>query len=89
METRVFVVVVPMFAPMTMGTANSMVRVPEATNPTTMVVVVDELWIMPVATKPMSNPATGSDTMLMSCSAKPRPANLKAELIRSILKKKR
>ena len=89
METSVFVVVVPIFAPMTMGTASSMVRAPEATSPTTMVVVVEELWMIPVATNPRMRPATGSDTVLMSCSANPRPAILKAVLINSMLVKNR
>jgi hypothetical protein len=89
MDTRVAVVVVPIFAPMMMGMASSMERVPDATSPTTIVVVVEELWMMPVATNPRMSPATGSDTVLMSCSANPLPAILKAVLINSILEKKR
>jgi hypothetical protein len=59
MDTRVFVVVVPMLAPMMTGTASSMERAPEATSPTTMVVVVDELWMMAVATNPRRRPSHG------------------------------
>jgi len=54
-----------------------------------MVVVVEELWMIPVATKPKISPANGSSTVLMICSAKPLPAILKAVLINSILVKKR
>jgi hypothetical protein len=89
MATMVLVVVVPMLAPMMMGTANSMVSAPEATNPTTIVVVVEELWIMLVARNPMRSPASGSDAVLRSCSARPLPLILNAALINSILAKKR
>ena len=43
-ETIVFVTDVPMFAPMTMGMAWGTWRMPEATMPTMMEVVVEELW---------------------------------------------
>ena len=88
-ETMVLVVVVPMFAPMSMGTANSIVRACEATRPTMIVVVVDELWIRLVARNPMKSPATGSEAAFRSCSAKPRPPILNALLISSMLKKNR
>jgi hypothetical protein len=85
----VFVMVVPMFAPMMIGTAKDMLRAPDATNPTTTVVVVDEDWMRLVARNPMMSPARGSDAVETSCSANPRPAILKAALIRSMEKKKR
>ena len=58
-----FVMVVPMFAPITIGTALSKFKAPPATSPTTMDVVVEELWIRLVATIPMSNPAKGLEVI--------------------------
>jgi hypothetical protein len=55
--------VVPMFAPITIGTALSKFKAPPATSPTTMDVVVEELWIRLVATIPMSNPAKGLEVI--------------------------
>ncbi len=88
-DTIVFVIVVPMLAPMMIGMATEMLSAPEATRPTTIVVVVEELWIRLVARNPMMSPARGSDAVDTNCSAKPRPAILKAALIRSMEKKKR
>ena len=89
MDTIVLVVVVPMFAPMIMGIASWIVSASDATSPTTIVVVVDELWIRLVARKPMIRPATGSAAVFSNCSANPRPPILKAVLISSMLKKNR
>jgi len=78
---------------MMIGMANSIERgfpVPAvpATSPTKIVVVVEELWITAVATNPRRRPAIGSDTVEMSCSAKPWPAMVKAVLISLMLQKK-
>ena len=89
METSVFVVVVPMFAPMSMGTAAPTVSTFPATKPTMILVVVDELWIRLVARNPMKSPATGSVAVFKSCSAKPRLPILNAVLISLMLKKNR
>jgi hypothetical protein len=43
METNVFVIVVPILAPITIGMAFCRFKTPPATRPTTMDVVVEEL----------------------------------------------
>ncbi len=88
-DTIVLVVVVPMLAPMITGTASCTVRMSDATSPTTIVVVVEELWIRLVARKPISRPASGSAVVFRSCSASPRPPILNAVLISSMLEKNR
>ena len=55
METIVFVTVVPIFAPMTIGTAPEMVSEPLLTIPTISDVVVEELWKRTVAKTPINN----------------------------------
>lgn len=55
-ETNMLVTVVPMFAPMTMGMALVMVRLPPPTRATTTEVVADELWTMDVERMPTTNP---------------------------------
>ena len=60
-----FVILVPIFAPIIYGTAAataifvSSPNVPAATMPTTRDVVVDEDWINPVANIPINNPMNG------------------------------
>jgi hypothetical protein len=58
-------------------------------SPTTIDVVVDELWITEVANIPINKPTTGFDVPAMSVSAKPFPNNFIEVLIRSMLKRKR
>ena len=82
-ETRVLVTDVPMFAPMTMGMAPSMVSAPAATRATIMDVVVDELWTCVVASKPTKSPTNGLEVRSMSASAKPLPKSLKDRPIMS------
>jgi len=57
----VLVIVVPMLAPMIMGTAPSRVSDPEATKATASDVVVELLWIIAVTNNPMNNPVKGFD----------------------------
>jgi hypothetical protein len=79
METMVFVIVVPILAPMMMGIAPGNVSTPPATSPTVIEVVVDELWIILVARMPMRSPTRGLDVVLMRVSAKPFPIILKED----------
>ena len=65
------VTVVPILAPMMMGTAFWMVKIPEATNPTTVQVVVDELCTRLVARMPMKRPTSGFEVVLIRRSANP------------------
>jgi len=62
-DTRVLVTVVPILAPMMMGIAFLSVRKPEATRPTVMDVVVEELWIMLVTRIPIRRLANGLDVV--------------------------
>lgn len=76
-DTSVLVMVVPIFAPITIGMAVSRVSAPPATNPTTKEVVVDELWIKLVATIPIIKPEKGFDVIVINVSANPCPKDLK------------
>ena len=76
-ETRTFVIVVPMFAPITIGMAASMDITPLPASPTINEVVVDELWIILVTRIPVKRPAKGLEYKLISCSAKSLPNSLK------------
>ena len=67
-ETSVFVTVVPMLAPMIIGTAMSMSIAPAATSPTITDVDADEDWTSTVPRMPMHNPAIGLETLENSCS---------------------
>tara|TARA_B100000315_G_C14587041_1_gene593576 strand:+ start:963 stop:1157 length:195 start_codon:yes stop_codon:yes gene_type:complete len=62
---------------------------PEATIPTTIEVVVDELWTRLVARIPIKRPIKGLEVVLIRPSAKSLPKPLKAEPIKPILTKKR
>jgi len=57
----VLVIVVPILAPMIIGTAPSSVSDPEATKATVSEVVVELLWIMAVTNNPMNKPVKGFD----------------------------
>jgi len=78
MATSVFVTVVPMLAPMTIGMALRTLNAPEATNATTIEVVVEELCIMLVAKRPTNRPINGLDVVRIRYSANPLPKPLKA-----------
>ena len=56
------VTVVPMFAPITIGTAVSMDRTPAPTSPTMVAVVTDDDWTRTVAKTPAARPAIGLAT---------------------------
>jgi hypothetical protein len=84
-ETRVFVTVVPILAPITIGIALDTFMTPEPTIPTTMEVVVEELWTRLVAKIPINKPTKGLEVVLMRLSAKPSPKHLKATPIRPML----
>ena len=75
-DTKVFVIVVPMLAPIIIGIAVSIVNAPPATSPTTSDVVVEELCIILVATIPIINPENGFVVILISVSANPCPNEL-------------
>lgn len=55
-ETKTLVTVVPMLAPMMMGIALGMVKLPPATKATTTEVVAEELWTMEVERIPATRP---------------------------------
>ena len=75
-ETSVFVIVVPMFAPMIMGTAASMESTPAPTSPTSVAVVTDEDCTSTVARMPANSPASGLSTLSSSPSVKSAPSSL-------------
>lgn len=84
----VLVIVVPIFAPIIMGTALSSVIEPEATSATTMAVVVELLCIMAVISKPINKPVNGLDVAKIMVSAVVLPRCWSEETIRSIAKRK-
>ncbi len=61
-DTSVLVTVVPMLAPITIGTAASTVRAPDATRPTMIDVVADDDCTRMVATIPTHRAASGLET---------------------------
>ena len=71
-----FVTVVPMFAPMIMGTAASTDRTPDPTSPTIVAVDTDDDWTRTVARMPAKRPAIGLATLVNSPSAKSLPKTL-------------
>ena len=83
----------PIFAPIIYGTAaatanrGSSPKVPAATIPTTSEVVVDELWIKPVARMPMNNPINALALLSNKASANSRPNPLNAVPIIPMLTK--
>ena len=60
------VTVVPILAPMTMGMAHPTVRASAATRPTTMDVVLEELWIRDVDSSPIIKPMIGLVVVLIN-----------------------
>ena len=77
-ETIVFVTVVPIFAPMIIGTAFSNDSAAVPTNPTTSDVVVEDDWITDVAKIPITSPTIGFDVVCRIDSATPLPISLNA-----------
>jgi hypothetical protein len=74
-----------MFAPIIMGIALGTVSTPPPTKPTTMEVVVEELWISEVASIPMNKPTSGLEVLVIRVSARSLP-NIFIEVpIRSML----
>ena len=76
MLTSVFVTVVPMLAPMIIGTAASTLMVPAATSPTIVDVDTEDDWTSTVASTPTKRPARGLLTLSKSCSSTPLPRPL-------------
>ena len=68
------VTAVPMLAPMMTPTEFSSVRIPEFTKPTTITVVAELLWMMPVTSVPRSTPFTGLEVIFSSTWRKRPPA---------------
>jgi hypothetical protein len=62
---------------MIIGMAPWRVRTPPATQPTVIDVVVEELWIMLVASIPINSPTIGLEVVSMRVSANPFPIILK------------
>ena len=73
MDTIVLVTVVPMLAPITIGTAPAKDKAPLLTIPTINEVVVDELWNKTVEKIPMNRATTGLLVVLNIDSATPAP----------------
>jgi hypothetical protein len=65
-EASVLVTVVPMLAPMIIGTASGSVRVPAPTSPTIVAVDTDEDWTSTVARIPANKPEIGLATFSRS-----------------------
>ena len=83
------VIVVPIFAPMIIGTAFVILSAPPETIATTMAVVAEELWIIEVARRPIMRPVNGFEVVLIRSSAKPFPRSLKESPMRLMATKKR
>ena len=69
-------IVVPIFAPMTIGTAASTVRAPAPTNPTIVEVDTDEDCTSTVARIPAHKPASGLSTLSSNSCWKSAPSQL-------------
>ena len=82
-ETIVLVIVVPMLAPMIMGTALWMVIEPDATSATVSDVVVELLCNMAVVRSPINSPVKGFDVAKSIVSATFFPKCCSDEVIRS------
>ncbi len=67
-DASVLVTLVPMLAPITIGTAAPTLSTPEATRPTIVDVVTDEDWTSTVASTPTNRPAIGELTRVNSAS---------------------
>ncbi|GAA0892544.1 hypothetical protein GCM10009122_22230 [Fulvivirga kasyanovii] len=85
----VLVMVVPMLAPMIIGTASIKLIDPEATAATIKVVLVELLCIRAVISKPMKSPMNGFDAAFNMDSMASLPRCLNESLIRSIENKNR
>ena len=88
-ETSVLVTEVPMLAPMIMGMALATVRALLPTSPTTMEVVLEELWTTEVDRMPMKRPTMGFEVPAIKASAKPFPNSFIELPMRSMLRRKR
>jgi hypothetical protein len=69
------VTVVPTFAPMMMPTACESCIIPEFTNPTTITVVAELLWMIAVTPAPTSTPSKRFEVRISSTRCKRLPAN--------------
>jgi hypothetical protein len=85
-DTRVFVIDVPILAPIIIGMAVEISRAPPATIPTTIEVVDEEDCIMEVANIPIKRPATGFVVVEMSDLANSFPNIFREALINSRLR---
>jgi len=83
------VIVVPMFAPNTIGIALVRVRQLDATKLTTRDVVNEELWTMLVTRMPVNNATKGFVVIEMSDWEKPPPNILNEKDINFMLKRKK
>jgi hypothetical protein len=79
----VLVIVVPILAPIIMGTALSRVRAPDATMATIMEVVVELLWTIAVLSNPINKLMKGLEVAFIISSIMFLPSRLKAEAINS------
>ena len=75
-ETNVLVTVVPIFAPIIIGTAPDNVTVPDPTIATINEEVVEELWNNVVAKIPIKRATNGFPVVDITCCAKSPPNNL-------------
>ena len=82
-ETIVLVIVVPMLAPMIIGTALCRVIEPEATSATTSEVVVELLCNIAVIRSPMNSPVNGLDVANKMVSATFLPRCCRDDVIKS------
>jgi len=82
-DTIVLVIVVPMFAPMIIGTALCRVIDPDATRATTSDVVVELLCSIAVMRSPMNNPVNGLDVANSIVSATFFPKCCSDDVIKS------
>ena len=88
-EATRHVIVVPILAPMIIGTALDTVNVPAATKPTVIEVVTELDCIIAVANIPINRPVKGFEVELISILAKPEPKPLREQLRISIPKRNR
>ena len=74
------VTVVPIFAPIVIPIAWESFMMPEFTKPTTMTVVADDDWIIPVTTKPSNTPFIGLEVSLSSIRSSLPPPSFSSPL---------
>ena len=70
------VTVVPMLAPMIIGTASGIASVPAPTKPTIVAVDTEDDWTSTVASIPTNSPASGFETLSKRLSVKSEPKDL-------------